>query len=155
MKDYIEIGKKISVAKTRHGLSRHKIHWTWDSMKQRCLDPNNKRWDRYGGRGIKVCDAWMVFDNFLRDMGLPPSKSHQLDRINNDGDYEPGNCRWVDLRQQANNKSTNVHLTYDGMTLTLTEWARRKGFNPQTLWARINTHGWSVERAISEPKRGT
>ena len=137
----------------RHGLSRHKIHWTWDSMKQRCLDPKNKRWDRYGGRGIKVCDRWMSFDNFLVDMGLPPSRNHQLDRINNDGNYEPSNCRWVERRQQANNMSTNVRLTHDGQNLTLTEWARIKGIAPQTLWARLYKHQWEVAKALTEPVR--
>jgi len=152
-KDYVAIGKKISAAKMRHGLCNTKIWTTWSGMRQRCLNPNNKRWASYGGRGIKICSRWNTFEYFLCDVGMPPSERHQLDRINNDGDYEPGNVRWATPKEQANNHRSNVNLSHGGQTLTLTQWAERIGMRPQTLWARIYRNGWSVERALSEPKR--
>lgn len=92
----------------RHGLARRKtrsrVHRIWAAMLTRCRNPNQQSWARYGGRGIKVCARWLTFENFLEDMGHPgPTKS--IDRINNDGNYEPGNCRWATRKQQRNNNS--------------------------------------------------
>ena len=82
---------------------------TWYAMKQRCTNPNVEHYDRYGGRGITVCERWAnSFCNFLADMGLKPSRRHSIDRVNNDGNYEPGNCRWATQKEQANNCSRVV-----------------------------------------------
>lgn len=94
-----------------HGLSRVSSkaseYVAWQQMKHRCLNPKNRAWHRYGGRGIKVCDEWInSFENFLADMGFKPTPTHSLDRFpNNDGNYEPGNCRWATKKEQANNRS--------------------------------------------------
>lgn len=127
-------------------------YFIWHTMKTRCSSPGNKRYERYGGRGITVCERWQTFDNFLADMGYRPSPKHSIDRINNDGNYEPGNCRWATWQEQAVNKSDTRLLTYKGETLPMAEWARRIGLPPNTLSYRIR-HGWPVDKAIETPRQ--
>jgi len=120
-------------------VSRTKMYMVWVQMKQRCLNPNNRQWSRYGGRGIKVCARWENdFNAFLSDMGeAPPGLS--LDRFpDNNGNYEPSNCRWATKSQQARNTRRNRFLTYNGETFTLTEWAEKLGINPKHLHKRIH-----------------
>jgi hypothetical protein len=118
-------------------------------MIKRCTNPNFKRYQDYGGRGIKVCDRWMDFANFYADMGdAPPGMS--IDRIDNDGDYTPENCRWATTKQQCNNKRNNRILTLNGVSLTATQWCERIGLSQQTLASRLRA-GWPVERALTEP----
>lgn len=87
----------------KHGLSRTPENQVWRDMKQRCNNPNAQRYDRYGGRGIKVCERWETFKNFYEDMGQRPGKGYSIERINNDGNYEPGNCKWATRAEQSRN----------------------------------------------------
>lgn len=141
-------------SRTTHGMSGSVEYRIWSSMIDRCTNEKNQAFHRYGGRGIKVCDRWKSFVNFYADMGpRPPGMT--LDRHpNNDGDYEPTNCRWATREQQNNNKGINVLLTWQGRTLTLSQWARESNLNVQTLYARIAA-GWATARALTTPPKPT
>lgn len=130
-----------------HGMTGTPEHNAWGSMLDRCRNPKNARYLRYGARGIVVCERWMLFENFLADMRLrPPGMS--LDRIDNDGNYEPGNCRWATSKQQRRNTSTNRVVEIHGDRRALSEWAERLGLKPATLWSRIK-RGQSPEQAAA------
>lgn len=127
----------------------HPLLRTWDSMKNRCLNKNNKSYHNYGGREITVCDRWLnSFSNFVEDMGPKPTNLHSIDRIDNDGNYEPKNCRWATPKEQANNMRVNVCYTYNGETKTEVEWSRSLGGCRGLIYDRIK-RGWSVERAVT------
>ncbi len=141
-----------------HGGSRSAEYQIWVSMIRRCHDKKNCNYRLYGARGITVCERWREsFQAFMDDMGKRPEGVYpsgrsrlSIDRFpNNDGDYEPGNCRWAVGLQQGNNKRTNVFLSFDGKNLTLMEWSRVLKMAHPTLRARIRS-GWSVERALTE-----
>lgn len=138
----------------KHGLSNSPEHIAWQRMKQRCYDPHDKRYARYGGRGIRVCAEWRDdFLAFLRAIGPRPTPKHSLDRINNDGDYAPENCRWATAAEQARNRGgdrANVWLTHAGVTLCVVDWARRTGLTRQQIENRLRK-GWTAERALTEP----
>jgi hypothetical protein len=140
-----------------HGCSFRKArtpeYVAWKAMRTRCTNKKQKYWHRYGGRGIKVCERWNTFQNFLADMGPKPSPTHSLDRFpNKDGNYEPGNCRWATPLQQVRNATSNRLYTFNGETLCISEWAQRKGWTYHFLRGRLNW-GWSIERALTTPKR--
>jgi len=106
-----------------HGLSHRSEHQIWCEIKQRCNNPKNHKYPRYGGRGIKMCDRWQEsFLNFLADVGDRPSKKHSLDRINNDGNYEPSNVRWATAKAQGRNTSRNRWIEVDGVRLCYIDW---------------------------------
>jgi hypothetical protein len=109
-------------------------------MLQRCGNPDRKQYPNYGGRGITVCSRWSLFENFLADMGLKPSPKHQIDRIDNEGNYEPGNCRWVLPVVNCNNRRGNVPFTIDGRTQTLAQWASEAGIVGTRLYHYVNRH---------------
>jgi len=121
-----------------HGKAKTTEYHVWSRMKRRCLDEKNNRYPRYGGRGIIVCDRWLnSFENFLVDMGVRPSKSHSIDRINNDGNYEPSNCRWADDKTQANNTSRTIKLNISGVTKPITAWAEECNLDRSVIVARL------------------
>lgn len=125
-------------------------YWSWSAMLHRCYVPGDVRFHRYGGRGIVVCDRWRAdFKNFLEDMGERP-KGTTLDRIDNDGNYEPGNCRWADNYVQA--RSHRSAPVINGTPMSMSELARHAGINVWTLKTRLQ-NGWSIERAIATPVR--
>ena len=119
----------------------------WSGMRDRCNNPNASSWKRYGGRGIRACERWNEFANFLSDMGEKPIGS-SLDRIDNDGNYEPGNCRWASVAEQNRNTSRNRRLTWNGKTLCVADWEKKLG---APIRRRLCL-GWSIERALTTPR---
>jgi hypothetical protein len=140
-----------AAAVSTHGMKGTPTYRSWRSMLDRCNSLHPDKLRNYGGRGIKVCDRWKCFENFLSDMGIRPSKDHSVDRIDNQGNYEPGNCRWATHKIQSNNKRTNVFVTYEGETKTVTQWAEHLGMSPAALERRLWRYGWPVSRALTEP----
>ncbi len=130
-------------------MSGTSTHVIWMTMRQRCRDTNAKDYARYGGRGIKVCERWESFENFLADMGERPA-GMSIERDDNDGDYTPDNCRWATRSEQQRNRRSNVLLTHDGVTLCVAEWAIRTGINRMTLHTRID-RGWPTDKALTTP----
>lgn len=141
--------ERIKETKTTHGLTKSRAYSTWGNMMNRCRNPNCEHWDRYGGRGIAVCERWNRFENFYADMGDPP-EGMTLDRHPNpDGNYDPENCRWATSIEQAENRNSTVLLTFGGKTQSMAAWSRELGIAEPTLINRIN-RGWSHERALTE-----
>lgn len=136
----------------RHGQCGSPEYQAWANMWDRVRNPNRHNSERYIGRGIKVCERWGKFENFIADMGQRPSNKHSLDRFpNNDGHYEPGNCRWATLSEQQNNTSQNVLVTKDGVTKTITQWARFLGVSTSLVSNRRYGLGWTAEKALFTP----
>jgi hypothetical protein len=134
---------------TTHGKRHSLIYGVWLTMKSRCFNSKMTGYHNYGGRGITVCDRWAnSFENFYADMGDPPEKNMSIDRIDNDGNYEPGNCRWATLEEQGRNKRTTRFLTFEGKTQTIKEWAAEKRIVLGTINSRL-ARGHSVEEALS------
>lgn len=133
-----------------HGMTKTPTHRIWCLMRQRCNDVNFPGYAKYGAKGIRVCERWNSFENFLADMGEKPSPRHSIDRMNPRGNYEPGNCTWATAKQQQNNRTNNRRITFRGETLTLMQWAERLGIRRERIAARIDRLGWSVERALTE-----
>lgn len=120
----------------------------WCNMLSRCYNQNGTRWGRYGGRGITVCARWREsFEAFYADMGPRPSKEHSLDRIENDGNYEPGNVRWATRTQQMTNMSRNRLITIGSRTLCLADWAKERGVSIATVKTRMR-RGMTIEKAL-------
>lgn len=124
-------------------------------MVRRCTNPNQSTYRYYGARGISVCPAWAAsFKQFLGDMGPVPHEGWTLDRIDPDGNYEPGNCRWASYETQMNNKRNSTRLTHDGKTLSIPQWSRETGLSVGTIVRRLKL-GWSHSKALTErPVRG-
>ena len=126
----------------------------WQGMKRRCYLKTARSYPDYGGRGIKVCDRWLEsFDNFVEDMGFRPTSKHEIDRINTNGDYEPGNCRWATKKENARNKRNTVMLTIDGNKKSMAEWSEISGESYDNIKNRVNNLGWSHEDAVFGKKR--
>lgn len=130
----------------------HPLYSRWVAMIARCENPNNHNYQRYGGRGIRVCRRWRSnFWNFVDDMGLPP-KGHTLDRRDNNKGYSKQNCRWADHDTQNANKADNVSITHKGVTKTITEWAKFLGIDRRKIYSRLNI-GWTPLEAIEKRPR--
>lgn len=137
---------------TVHGMCGVPGYYTWTHLKGRCQDPTDPAFKNYGGRGIKICERWKKFKNFIEDMGIKP-EGHQLDRIDNDGDYEPGNCRWVLPAVNSLNRRVTIYLTYGGVSLTMKEWSELLGIKYHSLYSR-KYRGASDEEALSMAGKG-
>lgn len=134
-------------AHLKHGMIKDVVYKTWCWMLGRCNNPNDKRFGDYGGRGIKVWEKWYQFENFYVDMGNRPDGC-SLDRIDVNGNYEPGNCRWATQKEQSRNKRTNRLIEFNGDTKCLSEWAEMYGITNCTLRYRLES-GWSIEKALT------
>lgn len=142
---------------TTHGLTKHPLYDTWRHMMDRCYDKNCPAYHAYGARGIRVHEAWHDVKEFVKwvesNLGARPTKVHSIDRYpNGSGNYEPGNLRWADRREQARNTRRNVFLTLDGVTKLMVEWSEDLGISLGTLSARVKA-GWSDKRVLTEPVR--
>lgn len=140
------------IACKKHGLSKHSLFQIWTAMMQRCYNSNNKGYKYYGERGIKVCERWHTVENFISDLSPRPD-SLELDRIDNNGDYNPENCRWTTHKQQMNNFRRNRWIEFNGEKNTLTTWARKIGIRENALIYRLDVAKWSLEKALTTPNR--
>ncbi len=134
-------------------VSKHPLYRTWQNMKTRCYRSCSPRYVDYGGRGIKMSERWLDFDNFLVDMGSSYYKGASIERIDNNGDYELDNCKWIDKFEQGSNKRNNRIIEFSGKSLTLSQWARDLGIRKNTLRERLDRYGWSIERALTSSTR--
>ena len=154
-------GCKYGTEESTHGNSRHLMsnrrpYRIWHGMIQRCANPKSKDWLRYGGRGITVCERWLAsFADFWADVQPGYEDQLTLGRMDNNGNYEPGNCRWETPTQQGNNTRANRILDTPAGRMTLVEAARHYGIKEVTLGARIGRYGWSMERAVTTPVKST
>lgn len=142
---------------TKHGLEHTRLYGIWSDMRLRCYDEKNIAYHRYGGRGITICDEWKndvkAFYDWATANGYKDSLT--IDRIDNDGNYCPENCRWATVKEQASNRRSNILVTHNGKTQTMKEWAHEVGTPYKVVWARMQKLGWSAERALTEPvKKG-
>lgn len=144
---------KLIGTSTKHGHAKKnkksRIYRIWIHMIQRCVNPNNKKYPRYGGRGIGVCERWKRFENFLEDMGKLPTEDYSIDRIDNNGNYSMSNCRWETCEQQSRNTSKNRLITHDGKSKCLAEWSEKTGINRNTITSRLEA-GWPIKEVFTK-----
>ena len=142
--------KNIGVRSRTHGLRRSLAYGIWANMKSRCHNPNHRDYANYGGRGISVCERWRKsFQDFIADMGQRPSPKHELDRIDNSGNYEPGNVRWVTRKTNCRNTRHNHFVEYRGQRRTIAEWADVTGIDARTIWKRLH-RGCALDRVFAQ-----
>lgn len=143
-----------SIRNTIHGHEKggkkSLTYCSWEKMMSRCYREKDAAFHYYGGRGVKVCESWHTFENFLKDMRERPSRYYTIERINNKGNYEPNNCKWATYKEQANNTSRNVFYTYNGERMTIAQMADKIGIKYDTMYCRLKHYGWSVQQAMNE-----
>lgn len=138
---------------TKHGKSKSKLYNVWCTIKQRCNNPKSEFYHRYGGRGIKVCDEWNDYKPFyFWAIKNGYDESLTIDRIDNDGNYEPNNCRWATIKQQSNNRSNNNVLTINGEELNITQISKKYGISRQTIYRRYYKQNLRGKDLIKEGK---
>jgi len=145
--------KEIGIRCYKHGKTSTRLYNIWRGMRKRTYCQNQKDYEGYGGRGIAVCDEWKnnyeAFEKWALQSGY--TNNLTIERINNDGDYTPENCRWATVEEQGNNKRNNHYITYNGEIKTVTEWSRIFGIKKATVYNRILTLGWDEIKAIVTP----
>jgi hypothetical protein len=134
----------------KHDLSKIREYNIWGNMLYRCNTPSCKLYKNYGGRGIKVCDDWLIFDNFIKDMGFRPTVNHSLDRIDVDGDYNVSNCRWATNKQQSRNRTNSVLIHIDGLSMQIDDYCEKYNLSKHAIKNRVR-RGWSNDRIIKTP----
>lgn len=141
-------------AHIKHGLCKRedrRTYNTWTHMIDRCYNKENINYHNYGGRGIKVCDRWLKIENFIEDMGYRP-KGTSIDKINNNGNYEPGNCRWATNAEQSRNKRTTVFIEFEGKKMCIKDWAKYLDIDERTIQYRLKK-SWPIEMVLNLSKR--
>lgn len=141
--------KLTNMCRKTHGLRYHPLYIAWKAMKYRCDNIKYKHYDNYGGRGIKVCERWYELTNFIEDMYPTFSKGLEIDRTDNNGNYEPENCKWVTHTENNNNKRDNRRVEYNGEIKTVKQWSDYLQINYSTLQRRLNN--MSIEDALTKP----
>ncbi len=135
-----------------HRMGKLPEYRIWKGLRGRCQNPGNPKFPIYGGRGIKVCERWSIFTAFFADMGPKPSPQHQIERLDNNGNYCPENCVWATAKTQARNRRSSRLLTFQGRTQTLAAWCEELGYHHTTVLFRLKS-GWTVEKALSAETR--
>ena len=143
--------KHLAQLRFKHGQSHTPLHGIWIQMRARCTDPNLKQYKHYGGRGITYDPRWEDFSIFAAEVGERPSSEHSIDRIDVNGNYDPGNVRWATDIEQMRNMRKNRYFTFQGKTQCLSAWAEELAINYGTLETRLGELNWPVERAFTEP----
>lgn len=137
-----------------HDMSKTSEYNIWRSMRQRCQRKNHGSYKFYGGRGIKVCDRWQTFENFYKDMGAKPTSKHTIERVNNDGNYEPSNCKWATRKEQAQNRRPSKPLTtFNGKSQSLADWAKELGVRPGLIYER-KAAGLPLDQVLAPRRTG-
>jgi hypothetical protein len=139
----------IAARNKSHGMSGTPVYAVWNTMLQRCHNPESRQWPDYGGRGVIADPSWWDFRVFLTDMGTPPFIGASLERVDNNLGYSKTNCVWADSVSQANNTRKNVYVTYNNETLTVAQWARKLGLRPGTIRHRLKA-GWDTNQALNQ-----
>lgn len=143
----------MSKRRKSHGQSKGRIYRCWINMKLRCYDDKEVGYRYYGGRGIAVCKRWLEsFENFLADMGQPPTAAHTLDRKDTNASYSPENCKWSTYKEQANNRTNNRLSTIDGVTRNTAQWSEISGLPPNVIHQRLG-RGWDAKAAVFTPAK--
>ena len=145
------LNNNIGLRTKTHGMTNTRLYRIWINIKTRCLNKKDNHYNRWGGRGITICEEWLNdFMNFY-DWAMVNGYQENLsiDRIDNNGNYEPNNCRWSTIKEQNRNQRTNNLITYNGETLCLIEWAEKIGIKSNTLWNRLNLYKWSIEKTLT------
>lgn len=142
-----------AIRHTKHNHCRTRLYDTYNNMKARCYRKSNHKYPIYGGRGIKICDEWLKDFGEFYDWAISHGYREDLtiDRIDNDGDYEPGNCRWVTNKVQSMNRRSNRYLEFDGQRKTIEEWSEITGLRYGVISSRVNKLKWSAEKALTTP----
>lgn len=135
---------------TSRGAERDPLYNVWCTMKERCSNPNSQKYKDYGARGITVCERWKLsYQDFVDDMGPRPSDHHSIDRIDNDGNYEPSNCRWADAKTQRWNRPDIILFEHDGKITCVSDYAKLMGVSSKRMYKVMSTRGLSVEDAAA------
>lgn len=152
MSDKAKSGISPHATRYRHGETGTRLYNIWSTMKARINNPKAINYHLYGGKGIKICDDWEVYESF-RDWALSHgyAEAKTIDRIDGNGDYCPENCRWTTMKEQQNNRCNNHLITFNGITRTLSQWAESMNMSAKTLSRRIVDKHWPIEKALTTP----
>ena len=148
-REFLETGR---LNYRKHGKYKTPEYGAWAQMKSRCLNKKSRIYPSYGGRGIKICERWITFEQFFEDMGKRPSPDHSIERLNNNANYCPDNCCWATRKEQMRNRSVTAYVNWNGKLIALADLADRYQLNLRTVRSRLRS-GWAVEKVFKTPAR--